>query len=64
MLSFVIGTIPEKYYATTDKTAFKEFLGRTDVLVCSVPSTSRTSGMVGRDELGESPYHKTEREAG
>jgi phosphoglycerate dehydrogenase-like enzyme len=64
MLIFVIGIIPEKYYATADKAAFKEFLGRTDVLVCSVPSTSRTSGMIGRDELGESPYHQTEREEG
>jgi phosphoglycerate dehydrogenase-like enzyme len=54
MLIFGIGNIPEKYYATTDEAAFKEFLGRSDVLVCSVPSTSRTSGMIGREELGES----------
>lgn len=54
MLIFGTGNIPEKYYATTDEVAFKEFLGRSDVLVCSVPSTSRTSGMIGREELGES----------
>ncbi|KAI5450317.1 hypothetical protein NCC49_003228 [Naganishia albida] len=45
------GTIPSKYYSTTDPAAFKEFLSRSDVLICSVPSTSRTNGMIGRDEL-------------
>ncbi|KAJ9095168.1 hypothetical protein QFC20_006707 [Naganishia adeliensis] len=45
------GTIPEKYYSTSDRTVFKEFLERSEVLVCSVPSTSRTSGMIGREEL-------------
>ncbi|GHJ90446.1 hypothetical protein NliqN6_6848 [Naganishia liquefaciens] len=46
------GSIPETYYATTDKAACHDFLERVDVLICSVPSTGRTSGMIGQEQLG------------
>lgn len=47
------GTIPEQYYATGDAAAVREFLGRCDVLVASLPNTPKTRGFLTRERLGE-----------
>ncbi|WRT69930.1 uncharacterized protein IL334_006921 [Kwoniella shivajii] len=62
------GSIPEKYFSTTDTSSFREFLSQCDVLVASLPSTPQTTYMlkslpagavfvnVGRGDLVKSEY--------
>ena len=49
------GTIPEQYYSTTDPASFKEFLGRSEILVASLPSTPQTHYMLTREHFAQLP---------
>lgn len=47
------GSIPSEYFATTDDDSFNEFLKRSDILVCSLPSTDKTKFLLTKERLGE-----------
>jgi phosphoglycerate dehydrogenase-like enzyme len=47
------GTIPLEWYSSTDKASFHTFLGRSDVLVLSVPSTANTTALVDREAIAQ-----------
>lgn len=47
-------SVPSAYFSTKDPAAFDEFLSQTDVLVCSMPSTPATRGMLTAERLGMS----------
>lgn len=51
------GSIPEKYYSVKDKQQFEDFLRETDVLVCSLPGTEATKGLLDAEKLGASSWH-------
>jgi hypothetical protein len=50
------GTIPSTYYCSRDTTAFREFLSRSQILICSLPSTPQTVMMLGKPEMGGLGY--------
>ena len=52
-LSAELGSIPSDYFATTDDESFNEFLKRSDILICSLPSTSKTKFLLTKERLGE-----------
>ncbi|KAJ9093516.1 hypothetical protein QFC21_006349 [Naganishia friedmannii] len=45
------GRIPSQYCKTTDRASFHAFLARSDILICSVPSTNATRGLLDAEEL-------------
>ncbi|KAJ9112501.1 hypothetical protein QFC22_006248 [Naganishia vaughanmartiniae] len=49
------GSIPSEYYQTTHRASFHAFLARSDILICSVPSTNATRGLLSVEELGLLP---------
>lgn len=51
---FDLGSIPSEFFATTDDSSFNEFLKRSDILICSLPSTSKTKFLLTKERLGES----------
>ncbi|ODN72674.1 hypothetical protein L202_08114 [Cryptococcus amylolentus CBS 6039] len=51
----VEGDIPSAYYSTTDKESFKTFLGKSDILIASLPSTPQTQWLLGEEEFALLP---------
>ncbi|TYJ52190.1 hypothetical protein B9479_007205 [Cryptococcus floricola] len=51
----VEGDIPSAYYSTTDKESFKTFLGKSDILIASLPSTPQTQWLLGEEEFALFP---------
>ncbi|KAK8853499.1 hypothetical protein IAR55_004206 [Kwoniella newhampshirensis] len=49
------GSIPERYYSTSDPSSFNEFLLKCDIVVASLPSTPQTTYMVTEDHLRSLP---------
>ncbi|WRT69848.1 uncharacterized protein IL334_006839 [Kwoniella shivajii] len=49
------GSIPEEYYSTKDPKAFESFLGKSDVLICSLPGTPATQGFLSKEKLEKLP---------
>lgn len=49
--SLIPGSIPSAYYSSTDPASFKEFLGKCDILIASLPSTAATKYMLTLDHL-------------
>ncbi|WVR07904.1 hypothetical protein IAU60_004947 [Kwoniella sp. DSM 27419] len=51
------GSIPEQYYSSKDSASLEAFLKRSDVLVCSLPSTPQTKYLLNKDKLAMLPPH-------
>ncbi|TXT10604.1 hypothetical protein VHUM_02109 [Vanrija humicola] len=47
------GSVPSAFFSTKDEASFDEFLSQTDVLVCSMPSTPATRGMLTAERLAK-----------
>lgn len=45
------GIIPTAYYRTYDPDSFEEFLSRSDILICSLPSTRATEWLLTKARL-------------
>jgi len=49
------GTLPSKYYSTSDAASMKDFLSQCDVLVSSLPFTPKTKHFLNSEMLSYLP---------
>jgi phosphoglycerate dehydrogenase-like enzyme len=49
----VEGSIPQEWFSSADRSSFHSFLSKLDVLVVTIPSTSKTQALVDRAAIGQ-----------